>query len=365
MADAKLDALGYPLPDFLLRLTFFASAPAAIVFIAALFPVRGALIDVLLALGVFALGEAQSRFLRFRWLNWLLSEAVAFEAYYRKHPPRAFLYYVFYPILFPYWLANPEARREFLVFRGYTLGGFAILVGTLVWQYFTLWKPELGLRQYLPSVLVTLTVEMWLALSLLMPIATTVVLYHTSKRRRQLLTILTVGIVSASLTLAYLQTRRDPVVSYATRERVIHRTRQSRGKAQKALLSAAWAARKQLILAAKLERSHIEGDGKVTGEPLERARDALGHFYKRDESFAFDVWASDRRHPKVVVVYFERGSNRPAIWLAVDERGRQIVDRARLPKRVFSAMRAAADGSEDLLTMWPSELSVDDLMKLF
>lgn len=351
--------------DFALRLLFFAVAPAAIVFVAALFPVRGALIDVLLALGVLALGEARSRWEHHRLLNWLLSEAMAFEEYYRNRPPKAFLYYVFYPLLFPYWLIVPEARREFLVFRGYTLGGFAILLGSLLLQYFTLWQPDLGLRAFLPSVLVSLIVEMWMALAWLMPIATTVVRYHQTKRRAALIAILAVGFISGALALAYLQTRRDPIVSYATRERVIHRTYASRAKAQRALLGAAWAARKQLILEGAARASHVEADGKILGEPLAKARQGLERFYKHDESFAFDLWASDRRRPGVVVIYFERGKGRPAIWLAVDERGRQVVDRAKLPKRLFTAMKAASDGSEDLLAVWPEELSTEDPSHLF
>ena len=44
--------------DFAIRLAFFALAPFAIVVVAELFPVRGALIDVGLALLVFVASEA-------------------------------------------------------------------------------------------------------------------------------------------------------------------------------------------------------------------------------------------------------------------------------------------------------------------
>ena len=81
---------------------------------------------------------------RSRVLAWLLSEALAFEAHYRERMPRAFIYYVFYPLLFPYWLFVREARREFLMYRSYTLFGLLLLLASLVWQYFSAWAPDLA-----------------------------------------------------------------------------------------------------------------------------------------------------------------------------------------------------------------------------
>ena len=59
-------------------------------------------------------------------------EALAFESYYREQRPRRFAYYVAYPLLFPYWLYDREARREFWMFRGYTVGSFLILLAGLI-----------------------------------------------------------------------------------------------------------------------------------------------------------------------------------------------------------------------------------------
>lgn len=59
MSKDRSTLLSSPLSmaDFLARLAFFAGAPFAIVLAAGLFPVRGALVDVGLALLVFLLGE--------------------------------------------------------------------------------------------------------------------------------------------------------------------------------------------------------------------------------------------------------------------------------------------------------------------
>jgi hypothetical protein len=331
--------------DFVLRSLFFTLAPFAIVFAAELFPVRGALADVGLALTVFALGEAARRWAH-RWqpVAWALSTALRFETYYRERPPRPFAYYVFYPLLFPYWLANREARHEFLVFRGYTMGGFVVLLISLVWQYFAYWTPELGLRAFLPAVLVMLTAEMLLVLALLMPIATTVVLYHSSARRGRLLALLVAGLFSTALAIAHVARRRDPVVSYATRDRVALRTAVNPERAHQALLDAARAA-----WGGNAEMPVIEGDGKVQGEPLERAQDALERYYKHDEAHAFDLWASPRGSSQVLVVYFEARRGRPPIWAATRADASEIVSTEELPDGALRAMRRAADGTAPLV----------------
>src|SRR5215831_1149704 len=143
--------------DFVFRLGFFAIAPWGIVAIAELFPVRGALIDVGLALLVFLLSEIARRVAaRLKAAKWLLSEALAFESFYREEPPRTFAYYFFYPFLFPYWLWNRRARREFLMFRGYTIGSFLILLANLGYEYYAHWAPELDIEPFAPAVLITL-----------------------------------------------------------------------------------------------------------------------------------------------------------------------------------------------------------------
>jgi len=334
--------------DFLARLVFFASAPFAIVLLAELFPVRGALIDVGLALCVFLLGEApRRRAARFRPLGFLLREALAFESYYREQPPRRFVYYVAYPLLFPYWLSNREARREFLMFRGYTLVSFLVLLGSLAWQFFSSWRPQLGFRDFLPAVLLSLGVETLLVLSLLMPIATTVVWYHGSFRRGRLLIILLVGGLSTSYALSRVLSHRDPIVSYSTRERVRLRSAAARRSAHHTLQSAVEIAWRDLVKA----KHGVEEDGKVEGKALADARAALEGFYKRDEAFAFDLWASPRSHPRVLVLYAQSRRKRSPIWVALKDGG-EVRKPDQLPKGAFLAMRAAADTTDVVRMVW-------------
>lgn len=353
MPNNRSTLLSSPLSaaDFALRLGFFALAPMGIVFLAELFPVRGALIDVALALSVFFTGEAARRAAaRSRSVKWVTSEALAFESYYRERPPRPFAYYLFYPLLFPYWLVNSSARREFLMFRGYTVGSFAVLVVSLAVQYVKYWQPELSLRDFFGSVVLTLVVETVLVLSFLMPIATTVVWYHSSYRRRRLLVLLVAGMLSAGAAFARIEARRDPIVSLATRERVRLRTKAVPLAAHRALLVAARAA----MQTAK-RVGGLEGDGKIEGEPLDAAREKLLPFYKSDEAFAFDLWGTPRKHPKIVVLYFESQKKKPPIWVGVRTDGSEIETLAELPAGALRAMKKAADGTDPLLPMWQTE----------
>jgi hypothetical protein len=357
MAKAKtayiaIRASAWSRVDYPLRLLFFAVAPFAIVFVASLFSVTGALIDCSLALIIFVLGDqVRSWSTRSRLLTWLLDTALEFEGFYRKRPPRPFLYYLFYPLLFPYWLISRDARREFFVFRGYTLGGLFILLATLGWQYFTRFPPELTLRQFLPQVWLSLLVEMFLALALLMPIATSFVWYHGRGHRYRLYVLLAVGCLSSVIAIYQVVSRRDPVVSFLTNERVTLRTNANKRKAYRTLVNALRAGRKAL-----LKSRDIEGDGKVMGEPLEAARVVMKQFYKSDEVLAFDLWASPRKRPRIIVLYFEGSPSQKPIWVAVDGYGNVVRHATHLPKGAFEAMRAASDGTEDLLEALPEEL---------
>jgi len=322
--------------DFLLRLAFFATVPFVLVLVAALFPVTGALAQVAVGLvGIFT-GEAVRQWAsrRHKLVNLVVSSQLEYDAYYREHPPRPFLYYVFYPLLAPYWLFQPEARREFLLFKGYTLASFGFLVLSLVAQYLMSFPPELGWRAFLPIAAGTFAIETAVVLMFLMPIVTTVVHYHRSREPRLLGVLLLVGIVSSSLAIARLERRRDPVVSYATRSRVRERTAakpKAAEAAQVAALHAAWKALPK-------DKQDVDHDGKVEADVLDAAHEALMPFYRNDEANAFDLWYTRNAKTWLVVLYFEaRGKNDP-IWLAMSSAGAVTHDAKQLPKGAFNAM---------------------------
>lgn len=324
--------------DFVLRLVFFAAAPFLLVFAAALFPVTGAIAQVTLALVIFFVAESvRGLAARSRIARLLLSGQLEFEEYYRTHPPRPFLYYVFYPLLFPYWLAVREPRREFLLFKGYTVATFLWLVGSLVFQYYRAFPPELGVKAFVPIAAGTFAVESIVVLMFLMPIVTSVVHFHTTKAPRRLAALLLVGFLSMGVALARVEMRRNPVVSYATRTRVRLRTAARPAQADDSLgkgLRAAWAA-------LPANKADVDSDGKVEGTPLEKAHEAMTGFYRVDEAYSFDLWYTRRGKSAILVVYFEARRGKPPIWLAMDGSHAVTHDIRKLPHGALAAMERA------------------------
>ena len=277
------------LADFVLRMAFFATAPFLVVFAAELFPVTGAVLQIGLALLVFLLGEAGQRALgRRRWLRAVLRNELAFDAHYRERPPRPFLYYVFYPLLFPYWLTQRDARREFLLYKGYTWPAFALLLVSLAVQYLRVFPPELSLRDFAPIAAGSLLAESIVVLMFLLPLVTTVVHFHHQHAPRRLVVLLLVACISVGYSVVRIEHRRDPIVSYATRTRV-----RLRSQARPEL--AAEAQERALAEAARAlprEAGALPEDGRVEGLALDQARSALKAFYKEDEAEAFELWYS-------------------------------------------------------------------------
>jgi hypothetical protein len=308
--------------DFLARFAFFLVAPAAVGAVGFIMPITGAVVNIALALVVFFAGESVRRLAEKRGLvGTIFKKQLQFEQYYRDNPARPFLYYVFYPLLFPYWLTNKAARREFLLFKGYTLGSFAILIGMAVYGYFARWYPELSVARYLPTLGITIFAEAATVLTLLMPLTTTVVTYHLRKQHGRLVALLAAGAFSIGAFVVAVQLRRDPIVSFETRSRLELRTNSEAKRAhtvQMQALRAAWAD-------VKKNPSVIDPDGKITGEPLERVRKILDDgLYKTDESYAFDLWAFPPSKPDDILLYYRAWRGRRTVWVGLDARGREI-----------------------------------------
>ncbi len=326
MNSAPSSAIAVPLAvfDFILRLVFFLLAPAILVAVWMWMPITGALINVGLAVVVFFAGETVRRLsTKVGFLGTVLKRQLMFEEHYRSRAPRPFVYYVFYPLLFPYWLINKEARREFLLFKGYTIVSVLILIVSAGVTFYRKWYPELGFKHYMPTLLFTLLVESIAVLMLMMPLVTTVVTYHIHKRTKRLVILLLAAIVSLAGVIAAIAQRRDPIVSYDTRQRLELRTITMEKQAhvnQMQALSAAW----EYV---KKNPGVIQQDGKVVGEPLERVRKILDEgIYKPDESYAFDLWAYPPKDPDGIVLYYKaaRRRGKEIVWVAMDKHGNEL-----------------------------------------
>jgi hypothetical protein len=191
-------------------------------------------------------------------------------------------------------------------------------------------------------------------------VATTVVTYHRRNQRGRLSILLLVTLLSALFTAEQLTRRRSEVVSLSTRHRVKLRTDGARRKArdvQARALRAAWAA-----LRAN-PRDWVDRDGLVLGPPLDAARTELRRLYKKDETFAYELFAAPPQRPRSLVLYFRTwGQAEPkkpvrkartrvatgrapvepparkasAVWMAMDREGRISKERTELAPEVMA-----------------------------
>jgi hypothetical protein len=201
------------------------------------------------------------------------------------------------------------------------------------------WQPEIGIKAYLPVVAATLAIEMVLVLALLMPIATTVIGLHQSFRRGRLAVLLIVALISTTLAIVRLERRRNPVISFATRERVFLRTRADPQRAREVQAAAVHAS----LARSQVEAGTASKDGSIQGAPLDAAHEALERFYKRDEACSFELWASAPANPELVVLHFPARRKREPLWIALTNEGEEVRDFRKLPREALIAMRHAAE----------------------
>lgn len=331
--------------EYMLRVAFFAFVPFGVVLLAMLVPMGAAIVQMLLALMAFFFGEmllgaAEKR----PWLKRVLRRQLAFEAYYRQHAPRPFVYYVFYPLLFPYWLfISAEARREFWLFKGYTILAIAAILGSGVYRWFEIYQPELGAREFVLAFVIQLVVETLAVMMLIMPMTTTVVALHRKRQHWRLVALLAVGLISAGLAAGFLSVRHRSFPSLETRQRIVARNTANRSKSKLAMqhaLNRAWAVRR----AASKDEWERETDGTILGRPLDEAREVLEEYYRDDEAGAFELWTTSKKEKPAMMVLFAEGRKKGSpVWLGMRADG-SVVDKINdVPKTARKAMRSAGE----------------------
>ncbi|MDB4946150.1 MAG: hypothetical protein JWP97_5684 [Labilithrix sp.] len=327
--------------EYLFRVAFFAAAPFGIVVLASLVPMTAAIANIVLALLAFFFGEVLRKHAERRgWLGRILRRQLAFEAYYRERAPQPFIYYVFYPLLFPYWLTVREARRELWLFKGYTFLTFGVALVSGVHRYLVDYQPDIGFRTFVVSFAIGLGIEALAVIMFLMPITTTVVALHKKAQHGRLVLLLVTALVSAGYAVTVLALRHRTFPSLETRQRVAERSKAQRKKAEATMdtaLRSAWQAR-------RLHGLERDSDGTVDGAPLDVAREKLATFYRPDEASAFELWATARadRSP-LMVLYAEGPRHGRPVFRAMRPDG-TIVARGRdLPKSALAVMRTVGD----------------------
>jgi hypothetical protein len=330
-----------------LRVAFFAFVPFGVVLLAMLVPMEAAIVNMVLALAAFFFGEMLLGAAERRpWLRRVLRRQLAFEAFYREHPPRAFLFYVFYPFLLPYVLFVRHTRREFLIYKGYTIVTLAAVTGIGVYRYFFVYQPLLGFKHFIVAFLIGLVIETIAVMMLIMPMTTTVVALHRKKQHWRLVALLAVGLLSAGSAAITLSRRHRAFPSLETRSRVVARAAADRPASKLALrraLEKAWEIRRS----APRDQWERETDGIVTGAPLESAQEVLESFYEQDEADAFELWTTARREKPAIMILFAEGRRKGnPVWLGMRRDG-TLVDKLRdVPASARKAMHTAGELGE-------------------
>ncbi len=321
--------------DFALRFAFFAVVPFLATWVSALFPMTAVLVNVALTLAVFATAEAiRERAGRSPLLERAVRRHLAFEAYYREHAPRPFLFYVFYPLLLPYVLLRKETRRELWLYRGFTGGSLVVLVVAAGFDFGNNWLPNLGFRDFIVMWFLLFAVQTLCMFLFLLPISTTVVTLHAQRRFKALWILLGTAALSVMVAVIGIERRHGHVVSWVTTQRVRMRTKTAPTTARNAQLQAlrvVWANAPEL-------KESVDKQGWVEGDALDRAEEQLATFYKDDEAYAFSLHAVPPAAPEVLVLQCDLGKG-PPVWRALRRSGVEITSIDDLPPGVLGLAR--------------------------
>jgi MFS family permease len=336
--------------DFILRLAYFVFIPVVLFFLSLIFPLTGAFVNMAILVAYFLMNPVLRPLVAKRpWLGKLLKKFIRFEEYYREHPPKPFVYYVFFPLLFPYWLFVKRARREFLLFRGLSLVALIILVGLALLQYFTKWAPDIGFGVFLGSFIVIFVFQGIIVLTFLMPLATTVITYQAAGKTKRLIALFVVMALVTTAAVIGNAKRRHGTVPLVTAQRIMLRTKASPEQAIAALKAGMTAA----ITYATAHRDEVksalvtdvQGGAEVLGPIADAAHDGLATYYKDDEADGFllaDIL--DKKLGHTFVLYAVDSSKNPLIWLAaaVIDKKLQIVGGDALQPETIEVMRRIA-----------------------
>lgn len=322
--------------EYMLRVAFFAAAPVVMLGLAQLVPMTAALVNMAMALAAFFFGELLRGWVeRKGWIGRVLRRQLMFEAYYRENPPKPFVYYLFYPLLFPYWLSKREARQEFWLFKGYTVLTFALVLISGVYRLIFVYRPELGFRDFIVPFFVGLVIETIAVMMLIMPITTSVVALHQRKQRKRLVLLMIVGLLSSAFTGWGLSKRHRTVPSLEARYRVEKRTvaRPTYAEhAMQAALHAAWAHREEGV--------RVKREGIIEGVPLDAARAALGEYYRPDEAASFDLWGNGKKDAPLLMLFAEgRTKKSKPVFLGMKQDGTLVRKGADLPQGARALVR--------------------------
>lgn len=308
--------------DLTLRFAYVVLVPAGLVSLAMLVPVTALVLTAALATTVALIGtEAWRRKVGgVPVLGKFLGNMARVGEYYADNPPKPLIYYIAYPLLFPYWLIKRKARQEFLLYR--RISAIVLLLAAIhgAHTYLTRWQPDIPFKRFAGTVLGGVFIQLMVTFSVVMPVVTTVITYHRRGLRRLLAVMLVLGLAAGGGVYALI--RNYPFTSFELRQRIIERSRARPQEARAAMLQALGAANQSF------QRSHSPDIA------LAAAHLALGALYRDDEAAAFDVFA-DGAGQLLIEARFDTSA--APVYLVIDRAG-IIDDPARWSAKTHAAI---------------------------
>ena len=313
--------------DRILRFVYCAAVPMFIVAFSIVAPVGGIIVGAALATMIALIGAD-------RWRAWtsrvpLFGRVVGGMArlgeFYRDRKPRPLLYYVLFPVLLPYVLWNKHARAEYRVYRRLNAIAIVILLVGGALDYLRNWRPDLPFNKFVGASFANLILQILITTALIMPLVTTILMFHQERRRKTLVAMIVIGaLLGGTMVTWALRTRKIPV---ATETRLRLRAEYAPERARAALTAAVRAGLAALPPDAR--------PGYQAGAPLGAVHAGLRALWKPDEAQAFNFGYDPRSGVGVV---FRRIRNHAPIWLAMDRAGRVIDQREQLPPAARHAL---------------------------
>jgi hypothetical protein len=320
--------------DFVLRLAFFALAPWVFLFFSLLVPVGAILFNLALTLFVFFIAEAYRAHIRRGSIAYkLMRRQLALADFYRRRPPRPFIYYLLYPLLAPYWLLTRDGRSEFRLFRRFLIANAALLAIFRVVEYQRWWQPDIGFGPFLKASVLILLFQSAFVTAFIVPVMVTVVDAKLHKKRRRLGVYATIFALSGAFcVLAYVLQPSGAMTPAPVCARMRERSVAQPERAEEVQRHAIEAA---LAVLADGKRNKKKTGEEISGPPLDRARAELGAFYRGQEVDCFRVFAMADGDAEVVVLRGDSKKRKTSpIWMALKaerQATRVLDDAADLP----------------------------------
>lgn len=300
--------------DFFLRLAYFAAGPTFLLIFAVDFPLTGAVVNMSILL---ALLIARGLLPDVHLTRKLFGRAVRLEHYYRRHPPKPFVYYVFLPLLVPYWLFYRPARREIRLYRSFELGALVIMIAPRAYDYFKHWRPQIPFKMFATASAASLLLEAFVFFVFMVPITTTVVNFKLAGAKKRLAVLGLVALLSLAFGVVGLVQRKKHKVRSDVAMRMALRAqlypKEARAAEEAALLAAG-----EAMGIGPLPKASVREP--LTGPARDAAQPALEAFFQPDESAAFFLFVTKERGGEDALVLYaisDSPKRRPSPWRAM------------------------------------------------